>query len=433
MAAFNKELRHSLHKVHLLCMVAHGLQLSRQCDCPLLQSVLLSLVPRELCLPKRDQVRQESLLKLLEWFTAETVPLQQNIEASCPDLCYSIVAQLLVALLRAVGLRARIVLVLDPISFKASGKKSLRKGVKEGMKKLYSSGEDINTSSRSTAGAVVVNVVKMNSGGNSNPLESTDIRSEENRDALTQESLSAGNEKRSTLRKRKALPVSTDAGVPTSSKKRRKSSISRGANSGNPDQEPETSTAGDTACTSKSAGRRRGKGKGRRESKIVSSAKSSPYFKKKGKSGKRRARQGDSESASDHFDSSDEDFVPKTKPSRIVNAEESQSESSDNEMKTRKAKSKNSKGKRSKNTMSLVKKIKSAADGANTSSGSVTVSPSNEERGEGDRSLQRRGAKEKEKESGEKLTNVGIKGALYGRNDRKTDYALVYIKFAFCT
>lgn len=43
-AAFNKEIRHNQHKVHLLCLVARGLYLSRQCDDIVRQGLLLSVL-----------------------------------------------------------------------------------------------------------------------------------------------------------------------------------------------------------------------------------------------------------------------------------------------------------------------------------------------------------------------------------------------------
>ena len=50
LAAFNKEIRHNQHKVHLLCLVARGLYLSRQCDDIVRQGLLLSV------LGEKDQV-----------------------------------------------------------------------------------------------------------------------------------------------------------------------------------------------------------------------------------------------------------------------------------------------------------------------------------------------------------------------------------------
>ena len=47
-AAFNKEIRHNQHKVHLLCLVARGLYLSRQCDDIIKQGLLLSVLGKEL-------------------------------------------------------------------------------------------------------------------------------------------------------------------------------------------------------------------------------------------------------------------------------------------------------------------------------------------------------------------------------------------------
>ena len=421
-ATFNRELRYSLHKVHLLCLVAHGLQLSRQCACPVLQAVLLSMVPRELCCLKTHPLSRESLQKLLRWFSAESVTLRKTVEASCPEFCCSVVSQLLVALLTAVGLRARVVLVLEPVPFKAAGKKPQSRDGGEEIAKMSSLGviKDIRTRSRSSSVLEIVDdlstVVKVNSDRNLNPR---DVKLEVNRDALTETSIqSKEDEMRTKARKRGASPLPVDSQVPTSSKKRRTSANSRPTNSSNCDQELESVETGDTACSSKSARKRKGKGRGRRGSETVSSApscKSSPYFKKRGKPRKlARGRRGGSESASDHSRSSDEDFVPQTKLSRFSSAEKtgevasgegSCSDSSETETRVRKkGKSKLSKGKGSKSTMSLAKKIKAAAEGVSGSS------PGREDEGEQSRRQQSSGADEKA--GGESALK---KGALYGK------------------
>ena len=48
LAAFNKDIRHNQHKVHLLCLVARGLYLSRQCDNIIRQGLLLSVLGEKL-------------------------------------------------------------------------------------------------------------------------------------------------------------------------------------------------------------------------------------------------------------------------------------------------------------------------------------------------------------------------------------------------
>jgi len=139
-AAFNKELRCNLHKVHLLCLVSHGLMLSDQCDDQLLQAILLSLLPREHIYGNPELYKQESLLKLLKWFLARAFQLSKNIESSHPDSQFqSLTAvQLLVALMRAVSLRTRLVLVLEPLPFKKppahGGRKSSQDSSTSGSK-----------------------------------------------------------------------------------------------------------------------------------------------------------------------------------------------------------------------------------------------------------------------------------------------------------
>ena len=421
-ATFNRELRYTLHKVHLLCLVAHGLQLSQQCACPVLQAILLSMVPRELCCLETHPPSRESLQKLLRWFSAESVTLRKTVEASCPEFCCSVVSQLLVALLMAVGLRARVVLVLDPVPFKAAGKKPQSRDSGEEIAKTSPSGVKggVKTRSGSTSIVEIVStVVKGNSDRNLNPK---DVKLKVKRDASSEASIqSQEDEMRTKARKRGASPLPVDSQVPTSSKKRRTSANSRAANSSNCDQELESAAMGDTACSPKSARKRKGKGRGRRGSKTVPSApscKSSPYFKKRGMSRKlARGWRGGSESASNHSRSSDEDFVPQTKLSRFSSAEKTEevaqsgsgegscSDSSETETRVlKKGKSKLSKGKGSKSTMSLAKKIKAAAEGVSGSS------PGREDEGEQSGCQQSSGADEKA--GGESAFK---KGALYGK------------------
>ena len=96
------------------------------CD-PLLQARLLSLVPRELHLSTSGK-----LYKVLRWFVARkdhiSTALKDDGETEGGSLEVSGVSlspvQLLVAVLRVLGLRARLVLALNPISFRPSRQKN---------------------------------------------------------------------------------------------------------------------------------------------------------------------------------------------------------------------------------------------------------------------------------------------------------------------
>ena len=133
MAEFNRNLRYSLHKASLLCLLVQGLEISRRCNDTLLQARLFSLVPRELlCTPA------EKLFKILKWFVARKDHLlaavadseesslnQESVsdQRKTSEKCQLNATEMLVALLRALNLRTRFVLALNPISFKPSKEK----------------------------------------------------------------------------------------------------------------------------------------------------------------------------------------------------------------------------------------------------------------------------------------------------------------------
>ena len=130
MAEFNRNLRYSLHKASLLCLLVQGLEISRRCNDTLLQARLFSLVPRELLCTPADK-----LFKILKWFVARKDHLlatvtdseesSRNQESVSDQRKTSQLnaTEMLVALLRALNLRTRLVLALNPISFKPSKEK----------------------------------------------------------------------------------------------------------------------------------------------------------------------------------------------------------------------------------------------------------------------------------------------------------------------
>ncbi len=103
--------------MHLLCLLGHGVKLSNECDDPLLQSVLLSLLPTKLIVQHDKSYDHKLLLNLLRWFKSESPWIAGRVEESCSP-GHLISVQLLVAVLRSLGLRTRLVLVLNPASFK---------------------------------------------------------------------------------------------------------------------------------------------------------------------------------------------------------------------------------------------------------------------------------------------------------------------------
>lgn len=133
MAEFNRNYRYSLHKTSLLCLLVQGLEISRCCDDAHLQARLFSLVPGELL-----SAPAEKLFKILKWFVARKDHLlaavtdgeenslnHRNIsdQRKALEKCQLNTTEMLVALLRALNLRTRLVLALNPIPFKPSKEK----------------------------------------------------------------------------------------------------------------------------------------------------------------------------------------------------------------------------------------------------------------------------------------------------------------------
>ena len=142
LAGFHREVRYSLHKASLLCLLVHGMRLSHRCNDTLLHALLLSLLPRELHTVAGgigSTAHVDVLTKLLKWFAARKDHILTAVrdceatdsEPALPEKSQSeaaerngvSVVQVLVTLLRAIGLRARLVLVLNPLSFKLSPQK----------------------------------------------------------------------------------------------------------------------------------------------------------------------------------------------------------------------------------------------------------------------------------------------------------------------
>lgn len=130
MAEFDRDLRYSLHKTSLLCLLVQAMEINRHCNDTLLQARLFSLVPQELHVSPAG-----SLFKILKWFVArkdhllaavtdseESSPNHENV--SDPNKVSQsqriISVEMLVALLRALSLRARLVLAFNPTPFKPS-------------------------------------------------------------------------------------------------------------------------------------------------------------------------------------------------------------------------------------------------------------------------------------------------------------------------
>ena len=128
LAAFNRDLRYNLHKTSLLCLLVQALYFNNHCNDPLLQARLFSLIPRDL----HHDITDNKLHKILKWFVARkerllTVIKDETLnedDSAGEGVCGHVSAvEMLVAVLRVLGHRTRLVLALNPISFKPTREK----------------------------------------------------------------------------------------------------------------------------------------------------------------------------------------------------------------------------------------------------------------------------------------------------------------------
>jgi len=373
-AAFNKELQCSLHKVHLLCLLAHGLRLSDQCDNQLLQSVLLSLLPIDLLHSNTEHYNQDSLLKILKWSSAKMSQLSKHVETTSPDSEFQslTVVQLLVALLRAIGLRTRLILVLNPISFKPASVKSnknpfqaspvagrgnepvtTKSGESSGATKKGALSEDVQTSQMSV----------MAEGGNGKTGK------EEEKGV----SVSVEGEPATESRGRKRKPA---AGSHTKRRTSKRLPSAEGDTSYNQGLQDEDEVKKQDRASSSQGGRgKRSRGKGK--SRLQPTSTSSPYFKK---STAPLKSQEDVESGVESCSNSDSDFIPETQSSKVKiggQPDDDDSDDFDDKPKGKKRGRKRSRGRLSRGSKGTspppkAKKLKVAADENRNSSSEVS-------------------------------------------------------------
>ncbi|XP_029013015.1 DNA repair protein complementing XP-C cells isoform X2 [Betta splendens] len=129
---YKKDLLIDTHKVHLLCLLASGMFHSRLCSEPDLLAVTLSLLPAHFCAVDKDRIDQNYLSGLLKWFRAtftlnpslpcdELPDPRSRLErrlASLSAKTYTEMTHLFLLVLRSLQLFCRLVLSLQPISFK---------------------------------------------------------------------------------------------------------------------------------------------------------------------------------------------------------------------------------------------------------------------------------------------------------------------------
>ena len=120
--SYKKQLRFSLHKVHLFCLLSLGIQQSQRCNDPTLQCLVFSLLgnAKDLLHDSPSLYTTDSLSRLLRWFADEKRYIEGAVYDTSTNLREVSVNQILVTLLRALGLRTRLIMVLNPLSYKTT-------------------------------------------------------------------------------------------------------------------------------------------------------------------------------------------------------------------------------------------------------------------------------------------------------------------------
>ena len=111
----------------------------------LLLSLVLGMECKELVYTDAEMYTQNAVFKILKWLSNKMTTLHQTLKESMlqdEDGSHLSDAQLLVTLLRALGLRVRLVMVLNPISFKESKSSTKRKSVESSEKAVSISEEN---------------------------------------------------------------------------------------------------------------------------------------------------------------------------------------------------------------------------------------------------------------------------------------------------
>ncbi|CAL8252324.1 unnamed protein product [Arctogadus glacialis] len=128
----NKDLLEDTHKVHLMCLIANGMFRNRLCSEPDLLAITLSLLPPHFMMVAKERIDHNYLSGLLKWFGA-TFTLNPSLPhvdltdprgllerrlASLSARDHQEMTHLLLLVLRSLNLFCRLVLSLQPISFK---------------------------------------------------------------------------------------------------------------------------------------------------------------------------------------------------------------------------------------------------------------------------------------------------------------------------
>ncbi|PSN56147.1 hypothetical protein C0J52_03340 [Blattella germanica] len=128
-----RELQVLIHKVNLLCWIAHGRYVNAILNSEVLLGISLSLIPSQHCCPPKH-TNLDYLEQIAKWFV-KTVNVKDTVgETSSESLCESLQNQfqsrmansvrdlvlMFICLLRALGIKTRLILSLQPVPLKPS-------------------------------------------------------------------------------------------------------------------------------------------------------------------------------------------------------------------------------------------------------------------------------------------------------------------------
>lgn len=128
-----RELQVLIHKVHLLCWVAHGQYINSVLNSEILMAQCLSLIPSQHCYPSK-YINLSYLEQIVEWFK-KTVTITESTESGpllplCESLQQSFqlrtarsardLVLMFICVLRALGVKARLIMSLQPLPLKPS-------------------------------------------------------------------------------------------------------------------------------------------------------------------------------------------------------------------------------------------------------------------------------------------------------------------------
>ncbi|XP_067908291.1 DNA repair protein complementing XP-C cells [Heterodontus francisci] len=173
---FTRNLRMDIHKVHLLCLLANGMFRNRTCNEPELRAMALSLIPAELAKVPAGCVEISYISNLLKWFVSAfefdpSLPndetdtlltvLKKRFSSRCAKNEQEMV-HLFLIILRTLPLASRLVISLQPVTFKENLKAKNPRGskCKDNSRQTLNSATDTKCESATGKGTKGDTVIK---------------------------------------------------------------------------------------------------------------------------------------------------------------------------------------------------------------------------------------------------------------------------------